>query len=64
MLARGRESRRVVVTTMPLLRAKELTDVIGAAQITHAICDLRLRDELDARAAGVSDAAHGRVLAR
>ncbi|MDB5071759.1 MAG: 2-aminobenzoate-CoA ligase [Candidatus Eremiobacteraeota bacterium] len=36
----------VVVTTMPLLRAKELTDVIQAAQITHAICDLRLRDEL------------------
>jgi 2-aminobenzoate-CoA ligase len=36
----------VVVTTMPLLRAKELTDVIGAAQITHAVCDLRLSDEL------------------
>jgi 2-aminobenzoate-CoA ligase len=36
----------VVVTTMPLLRAKELTDVIQAAQISHAICDLRLRDDL------------------
>ena len=36
----------VVVTTMPLLRAKELTDVIQAARITHAICDLRLSDEL------------------
>jgi 2-aminobenzoate-CoA ligase len=36
----------VVVTTMPLLRAKELTDVIQAAEVSHAICDLRLRDEL------------------
>jgi 2-aminobenzoate-CoA ligase len=36
----------VVVTTMPLLRAKELTDVIQAAQISHAICDLRLSEEL------------------
>ncbi|MEA2722065.1 MAG: 2-aminobenzoate-CoA ligase, partial [Candidatus Eremiobacteraeota bacterium] len=36
----------VVVTTMPLLRAKELTDVIQAAQITHAICDRRLSEEL------------------
>jgi len=38
----------VVVTTMPLLRAKELVDVITAAEITHAICDKRLVDELDA----------------
>ena len=37
----------VVVTTMPLLRAKELTDIVTAAEISHAICDLRLRDELD-----------------
>jgi 2-aminobenzoate-CoA ligase len=36
----------VVVTTMPQLRAKELTDVINAAQVSHAICDLRLSDEL------------------
>ena len=36
----------VVVTTMPLLRAKELTDVIQAARVTHAICDLRLSEEL------------------
>jgi 2-aminobenzoate-CoA ligase len=36
----------VVVTTMPLLRAKELTDVVNAAQVTHAICDLRLSEEL------------------
>ena len=37
----------VVVTTMPLLRAKELTDVIDAAQIGHALCDARLLDELE-----------------
>jgi 2-aminobenzoate-CoA ligase len=37
----------VVVATMPLLRAKELGDVIAKAQITHALCDGRLRDELD-----------------
>ena len=38
----------VVVATMPLLRAKELTDVITKAQITHALCDARLAAELDA----------------
>ncbi len=38
----------VVVTTMPLLRAKELTDVVQAAEISHAICDRRLAEELDA----------------
>jgi 2-aminobenzoate-CoA ligase len=38
----------VVVTTMPLLRAKELIDVITAGEITHAICDARLVDELHA----------------
>ncbi len=38
----------VVVTTMPLLRAKELTDVIAAAEITSAICDARLLDDLEA----------------
>jgi 2-aminobenzoate-CoA ligase len=38
----------VVVTTMPLLRAKELIDVIGAAEVTHALCDARLLDDLEA----------------
>ena len=38
----------VAVATMPLLRAKELTDIIGKAQITHALCDARLAEELDA----------------
>ncbi len=36
----------VVVTTMPLLRAKELVDVVTAAQVSHAICDLRLSEDL------------------
>jgi 2-aminobenzoate-CoA ligase len=38
----------VAVATMPLLRAKELIDVIAKAQITHALCDARLAAELDA----------------
>src|SRR5690242_5876642 len=31
---------------MPLLRAKELTQIVGKAQITHALCDERLGEEL------------------
>jgi 2-aminobenzoate-CoA ligase len=37
----------IVVATMPLLRAKELTDVITKAQISHALCDSRLITELE-----------------
>jgi 2-aminobenzoate-CoA ligase len=36
----------VCVATMPLLRAKELTDIITKAEITHALCDKRLDQEL------------------
>ena len=36
----------VCVATMPLLRAKELTDIIQKAGITHALCDKRLDEEL------------------
>lgn len=36
----------VVVGTMPLLRAKELTEIVGKAQITHALCDKRLEADL------------------
>jgi 2-aminobenzoate-CoA ligase len=36
----------VCVATMPLLRAKELTDIISKAEITHALCDRRLDAEL------------------
>jgi 2-aminobenzoate-CoA ligase len=38
----------VAVATMPLLRAKELTEIIVKAQVTHALCDARLATELDA----------------
>jgi 2-aminobenzoate-CoA ligase len=37
----------IVVATMPLLRAKELTEVIRKAQIAHALCDARLNPELE-----------------
>jgi 2-aminobenzoate-CoA ligase len=36
----------ICVGTMPLLRAKELTEIVNKAQITHALCDKRLDDEL------------------
>ena len=36
----------ICVGTMPLLRAKELTEIIEKAEITHALCDKRLEAEL------------------
>jgi len=36
----------IAVATMPLLRAKELTDIVSKARISHALCDARLADEL------------------
>ncbi len=36
----------VAVATMPLLRAKELKQVVAKAQVTHALCDLSLAEEL------------------
>ena len=36
----------VATATMPLLRAKELKHVISKAKVTHALCDLRLAEEL------------------
>ncbi|HLE66164.1 MAG TPA: benzoate-CoA ligase family protein [Burkholderiales bacterium] len=38
----------VCVATMPLLRAKELTDIITKAEVSHALCDRRLDAELKA----------------
>jgi 2-aminobenzoate-CoA ligase len=38
----------VCVATMPLLRAKELTDIVTKAEITHALCDKRLEADLKA----------------
>jgi len=36
----------IAVGSMPLLRAKELTQIVQKAQITHALCDARLTEEL------------------
>lgn len=41
----------ITVATMPLLRAKELKSIIEIAQVTHALCDARLADELRGAAA-------------
>ena len=37
----------VAVATMPLLRARELTQMIVKAEITHALCDARIAAELE-----------------
>ena len=36
----------IAVGSMPLLRAKELTQIVHKAQVSHALCDVRLADEL------------------
>jgi 2-aminobenzoate-CoA ligase len=36
----------ICVGTMPLLRAKELTEIVNKAEISHALCDKRLSEEL------------------
>ena len=36
----------IAVGSMPLLRAKELTQMVHKAEISHALCDARLADEL------------------
>ena len=38
----------VVVNTMPMLRAGELTAIVDKARISHALCDTRLIDEMTA----------------
>lgn len=42
----------VVVNTMPMLRAGELTAIVDKAEITHALCDTRLMEELVSCAKG------------
>ncbi len=37
----------VVVNTMPMLRATELTQIVDIAEITHALCDSRMLSEID-----------------
>ena len=41
----------IAVATMPMLRAKELGQIIAKGRVTHALCDHPLRAELDAAAA-------------
>ena len=41
----------IAVGTMPMLRAKELGQIIAKAQVTHALCDAALADELAQAAA-------------
>lgn len=36
----------IAVATMPLLRAKELSEIIDKARVSHALCDERLGEEL------------------
>ena len=38
----------IAVATMPMLRAKELTQIIEKSEVTHALCDHALRAELEA----------------
>jgi 2-aminobenzoate-CoA ligase len=44
----------IAVGSMPLLRAKELKQIIDKAQVSHALCDLRLAEELELAAADSS----------
>lgn len=37
----------IVVATMPLLRSKELTTIIDCAEISHALCDSDLAEEMN-----------------
>jgi len=48
----------IAVATMPLLRAKELIDVVTKAAVTHALCDARLADELTAAASACPTLVH------
>jgi 2-aminobenzoate-CoA ligase len=45
----------IAVPTMPLLRARELKAIADKAQVNAALCDVRLRDELDQLAAPASE---------
>lgn len=47
----------VVVATMPLLRAKELSVIARKGKISLAICDQRLKDEMEKTAAQVPELA-------
>jgi 2-aminobenzoate-CoA ligase len=40
------KSGLIAVPTMPLLRAKELHPILEKAQVTAALCDIRLKEDL------------------
>ena len=42
----------VVINTMPMLRAGELSAIVDKAEISHALCDTRLLEELESCANG------------
>ena len=44
----------IAVATMPLLRTKELLPILEIAQVSHALCDAALADELEAARAAFS----------
>ncbi|MCO4823956.1 MAG: AMP-binding protein [Amylibacter sp.] len=48
----------VVVNTMPMLRAGELSQIVDKAAITHALCDTRLMDEMVSCANGNAHLTH------
>jgi 2-aminobenzoate-CoA ligase len=48
----------IVVASMPLLRAKELGQMLRRARVSHALCDARLAEELRLAAADASDLRH------
>lgn len=45
----------IVVATMPLLRAKEISQAVGKAKIRLALCDTRLADEMEKTKAPASN---------
>jgi 2-aminobenzoate-CoA ligase len=50
----------IAVGTMPLLRAKELGTILDIAQVTHALCDANLAEELTLAAPGSATLKHTR----
>ena len=48
----------IVVATMPMLRAREIAYPLEKARIAIALCDARLREEMDKAAAGATHLRH------
>jgi len=48
----------VVVNTMPMLRAKELSQIVDIAEITHALCDTRMLNEIEDVSASSANLKH------